>query len=338
MGQPLTQDRVDTITVLEGRKLIADAGCKGLYLDVRPTGKSWRYRRTDASGKFTSVTIGNAASTSLKSARGQASDLAYMRPQRRSASSDGVMPTFAAFIEERYLPNAMATKKSAEWEKIIFRTHLLPAFGHLRLDHITRLDVSQLIQKKVNDGYKPGTVNRILANLKTVLSKAVEWDIGGLDKNVAKQVKALRDPPHLDRFLSQDEAERLLQAVRKSHSPMLRFIISFLLFTGARRREALDARWQYVDLENGLWTIPITKSGKPRHVPLSAQAVAVLIEAKAEASRIMRTPSPWVFPNPTTGKTYTTIFQPWDICRRSVGLADVRIHDLRHSFASALVN
>lgn len=338
MGQPLTQDRVDTITVQQGRKLIADAGCKGLYLDVRPTGKSWRYRRTDASGKFTSLTIGNATAITLKSARGQATDLSYIRPKRRSTSSDLAMPTFAAFIEERYLPNAMATKKSAEWEKIIFRVHLLPAFGSLRLDEITRLSVSQLIQKKVNDGYKPGTVNRILANLKTVLSKAVEWNIGGLEKNVAKQVKALRDPPHLDRYLSQDEAERLLQAVRKSHSPMLLYIISFLLFTGARRREALDARWQYIDLENGLWTIPITKSGKPRHVPLSTQAVAVLIEAEAAASRLMRTPSPWVFPNPTTSKTYTTIFQPWDICRRSVGLADVRIHDLRHSFASALVN
>lgn len=338
MGQPLTQDRVDLITLKQGRKLIADAGCKGLYLDVRPTGKSWRYRRTDSNGKFTSLTIGNASSITLQSARGQASDLSYIRPQRRSPSSDAVMPTFAAFIEERYIPNAMATKKSAEWEKIIFRTHLLPVFGSLRLDQITRLSVSQLIQKKVNDGYKPGTVNRILANLKTVLSKAVEWEIGGLDKNVAKQVKALRDPPHLDRFLSQEEAERLLHAVRKSHSPMLPFIISFLLSTGARRREALDARWQYIDLDNGLWTIPVTKSGKPRHVPLSTQAVAVLIEAKAAAARLMRAPSSWVFPNPTTAKPYTTIFQPWDICRRSVGLADVRIHDLRHSFASALVN
>ena len=53
MGQPLTQERVDTITLQQGRKLIADAGCKGLYLDVRPTGKSWRYRRTDATGNFT---------------------------------------------------------------------------------------------------------------------------------------------------------------------------------------------------------------------------------------------------------------------------------------------
>jgi integrase len=195
-----------------------------------------------------------------------------------------------------------------------------------------------MVQHKVAAGYKPGTVNRILANLKTVLAKAVEWEVGGLEKNVARQVKALRDPPHLDRFLSPAEAERLITAVRKSQSPMLRFIIPFLLFTGARKREALDARWQYIDLEGALWTIPFTKSGKPRHVPLSREAVAVLQQVKSRTQLLLPGPCPWVFPNPLTEMPYTSIFEPWDICRRSAGLADVRIHDLRHSFASALVN
>lgn len=277
---------------------------------------------------------------------GGVSKLNIGRMSGASAASDKLhgpafdqnMPTFAAFIEERYMPHALATKRSACWEQIIFRNHLLPEFADLRLDQITRSAISLMVQKKIVAGYKPGTVNRILANLKTVLAKAVEWEIGGLDKNVARQVKALRDPPHLDRFLSQGEAERLIDAVRKSNSPMLRYIIPFLLFTGARKREVLDARWMYVKLDQGMWTIPITKSGKPRHIPLSDQAVAVLIAAKTMMQSVMQKPSEWVFPNPMTGKPYTSIFQPWDICRRSVGLADVRIHDLRHSFASALVN
>ena len=195
-----------------------------------------------------------------------------------------------------------------------------------------------MVQEKVAAGYKPGTVNRILANLKTILAKAVEWEIGGLEKNVARQVKSLRDPPHFDRFLTQAEAERLMAALKKSQSPMLRYIIPFLLFTGARKREALDARWDFIDLDQGIWTIPISKSGKPRHVPLSSQAIEVLRSAKTAARIMMADPCPWVFPNPLTEKPYTSIFQPWDICRRSAGLAEVRIHDLRHSFASALVN
>ena len=338
MGQSLSQKLVDATVVQHGRRLIADAGCRGLYLDVRPKGKSWRFRSTDASGSFTSVTIGDATSMPLDAARREAASLGYSRPPRRMRSTDRIMPTFAAFISERYMPNALATKKSAVWEQIIFRNHLLPAFGNLKLDQITKSAISLMIQQKVAAGYKPGTVNRILANLKTVLSKAVEWEIGGLEKNVAKQVKALRDPPHHDRFLTQVEAERLIAAVHSSNSPMLRYIIPFMLFTGARKREALDARWQYINLENATWTIAITKSGKPRHIPLSPQAVGVLIKAKATAERLMGRSSEWVFPNPTTGKPYTSIFQPWDICRRAVGLGDVRIHDLRHSFASALVN
>jgi integrase len=245
-------------------------------------------------------------------------------------------PTFAAFIGERYMPFALATKRSGTCEEILFRNHLLPAFGHLRLDEITRASVGWLIQEKVKEGYKPGTINRILANLKTALSKAVEWEI--LQNNVARQVKALRDPPHLDRFLSENEAQRLLIAIRKSQSPMLRFIIPFLLFTGARKREALDARWEHVNFDLRMWTIPLSKSGKPRHIPLSDQTIDVLRKARAFAEVVIASPCPWVFPNPMTGKPYTSIFHPWDLCRRSVGLPDVRIHDLRHSFASALVN
>jgi integrase len=254
-----------------------------------------------------------------------------------NAAAD-ITPTFSEFIAERYMPFALATKRSGACEEILFRNHLLPAFGHVRLNEISRASVSWLIQEKIKEGYKPGTINRILANLKTALSKAIEWEIGGLDKNVARQVKALRDPPHLDRFLSEKEAERLLGAIRKSQSPMLRFIIPFLLFTGGRKREALDARWEHVNLDLRLWTIPLSKSGKPRHVPLSDQTVEILKSVGAFASIVLSSPCPWVFPNPLTTKPYTSIFHPWDLCRRSVGLPEVRIHDLRHSFASALVN
>jgi integrase len=259
--------------------------------------------------------------------------------QARSVDdAEHTMPTFGQFVADHYMPHAMATKRSACWEQIIFRNHLLPAFGHLRMDEITRAAINVMIQQKVSQGYRPGTVNRILANLKTVFARAVEWEIGGLEKNIARQVKPLRDPPHLDRFLTPVEAERLIKQLHKSQSPMLRYIIPFLLFTGARKREALDARWMNVDFDRRLWTIPLSKSGKPRFVPLSDQAIRVLRNAKTAANIMGMDDSQWIFPNPMTGKPYTSIFQPWDICRRAAGLADVRIHDLRHSFASALVN
>ena len=338
MGGILGQADVDNLTLLVGRRLISVNDVKGLYLDVRPGGKSWRYRSTDETGRFRTSTIGDAADLTLADATLAAADFTKGRKAAQKQPGQIGMPTFAEFLTSQYIPYARATKRSAEWELIIFRNHLLPAFGSMRLDEISKAQIGRMIQEKVAAGYKPGTVNRILANLKTVLSKAVEWETGGLDKNTAKQVKALRDPPHLDRVLTPNEAERLIASIQKSDSPMLKFIIPFLLFTGARKREALDAQWKYVDLETGLWTIPFTKSGKPRHVPLSAQAMQVLHALKNELERLGLLDCPWMFPNPNTGKPYISIFYPWDKCRQNAGLADVRIHDLRHSFASALVN
>jgi integrase len=120
--------------------------------------------------------------------------------------------------------------------------------------------------------------------------------------------------------------------VRRSANPMLRYIVPMLILTGARKREVLDARWEDFDRERRIWRIPMTKAGRARHVPLSDGALAVL---KAVP------PIPgcgWVFPNPTTHRPYVSIFYAWDTARSRANLSDVRVHDLRHSFASLLIN
>ena len=94
----------------------------------------------------------------------------------------------------------------------------------------------------------------------------------------------------------------------------------------------LDAKWVDFDFERRLWRIPTTKLGKPRHVPLSDGALSIL----TNMPRVKE--CPWVFANPKTKKPFVSIFSAWDTARRKAGLADVRIHDLRHSFASLLIN
>lgn len=105
-----------------------------------------------------------------------------------------------------------------------------------------------------------------------------------------------------------------------------------MILTGARKREVLDAQWGDFDLERRQWRIPTTKSGRPRHVPLSDGVLQLLAAVPHDASH------PWVFANPETKKPYVSIFASWNTARTRAGLADVRIHDLRHSFASFLVN
>ena len=121
------------------------------------------------------------------------------------------------------------------------------------------------------------------------------------------------------------------RAVQASVNPMLQYIIPMLILTGARKREVLDAKWEEFDLERKQWRISITKAGKPRYVPLSDGVLQMLASMPHDDS-------PWIFPNYKTRKPYVSIFYSWITGRKQAGLAEVRIHDLRHSFASFLVN
>ena len=94
----------------------------------------------------------------------------------------------------------------------------------------------------------------------------------------------------------------------------------------------LDARWQDFDFERRLWRIPTTKAGKPRHVPLSDGVLSLLTTMPKNLK------SDYVFANPETTKPYVSIFCSWNTARTKAGLSDVRVHDLRHSFASLLIN
>jgi len=113
---------------------------------------------------------------------------------------------------------------------------------------------------------------------------------------------------------------------------MLQFIVPLLILTGARKRELLDAKWSDFDLDRRTWRISMTKTGKARHVPLNDGALQILGSITCEAG------CEWLVPNPKTGKPFVSIFAAWNTARTLAGLSDVRIHDLRHSFASLLIN
>ena len=135
-----------------------------------------------------------------------------------------------------------------------------------------------------------------------------------------------------ERYLIVDEARTLYEAVCKSDNKMLAYIIPMLILTGARKREVLDARWQDFDFKRRSWRIHTTKTGKPRHVPLS-DGVMALLTALPRIDQVDH-----VFANPKTRKPFVSIFSAWSTARKKAGLEDVRVHDLRHSFASLLIN
>jgi integrase len=241
-------------------------------------------------------------------------------------------PTFAQFIKDHYLPYVRSHKRSWTTDVSILKNHLLPRFGDRYLDEITRTDIQKMHIERRMAGAAPASANRLVVMMRFIFNLALNWETPGIKVNPCKGVPLLEENNQNERYLSVDEAQRLYEAVCKSDNPMLKFIVPMLILTGARKREVLDAKWADFNLERKHWRIPMTKSGKARHVPLSDGALVVL-------SAVPRLPDcDWAFPNPQTSKPYVSIYYPWDTARKLAGLADVRMHDLRHSFASLLIN
>jgi integrase len=145
---------------------------------------------------------------------------------------------------------------------------------------------------------------------------------------------------HTQRFLTQDEIERLLKASRASRHPFLHLFVQLLLLTGARKGEARHMRWRDVDLNKRVWTVPRSKNGRSRHVILSAAAVTVLNDTRIAAEHLMlpTTKDQYVFTNPRTRTAYHSFYASWFIARDLADLEGLRIHDLRHTYASTLIN
>ncbi|MFO0005263.1 MAG: site-specific integrase, partial [bacterium] len=118
----------------------------------------------------------------------------------------------------------------------------------------------------------------------------------------------------------------------ESQNTQLQHIVGLLLLTGARVRELLDARWEHVDVERRAWFIPTSKTGKPRYVPLSSAALEILETLPRFKG------CPWLLPNPETLKPFVSIRHGWLRAIRVARLPGLRIHDLRHSAASFMVN
>lgn len=313
-----------------------DSTCTGLALEVRPTGvKTYFLRYTNSHGSQCQMKLGRANELSLAQARKLAkkhlADIA-------SGGADPLqtkkmlrtVPTLKEFAQEEYLPYVKIHKRSWETDECLLRVHILPRLGDKHLDEITQADVISLHHDRAAVS-AAGSANRLVIILRYMFNLALKWEVPGPKKNPASGV-ALLEETKRERYLSPEELRSLQVALSDSENPMLRPIVTMLVLTGARKREVLDCRWEDVDLVRKTWRIPFTKSGKPRTVPLSNSAIELLggIDRPDDAK--------YVFANPKTKKPFVSIFYSWDAARQKAGLADLRIHDLRHSFASFLVN
>jgi integrase len=314
-----------------------DTETKGFMLEVRASGgATFYFRYRDAGGRIRMNRIGRRDEIALADARAKAHQMKKMVTEGGDPKAENHrfkdVPTFGEFFHERFLPFVKVRKRSWQTDEVLARHHLLPAFEALRLNRITRADVLAFHQAAHAKGYAPGTCNRMLVLLKFIYNSAIRWEILPSTGNPCVGVDPLDDNGARERYLSAPEVQRLFEELDSNRNVQVAQVVRLLLYTGARKREVLDARWEHVDFDRRLLTVPLSKSGKPRHIPLSDAAIE-LLQSLPRVEGI-----PWVFFNPKTRKPPVSIFYAWDSIRAKVGLEDVRLHDLRHSFASFLVN
>ena len=240
-------------------------------------------------------------------------------------------PTLAQLVSERYLPHAKATKRSWRSDEIISRIHILPALGHLTLDQIDSERIAELINVMRANGYASGTTNRVLVLLRYIFNLARKWNVPGVGANPTGGL-SMAPEVHRQRFLTTEETRRLIAAIDEEQNQVAAKAIKLLLLTGGRRSEITQAKWEHVDWQRRTLLVPVSKSGKPRTITLNGAAIELLQSVPRLQS------SDYIFPSPYSGHPFASLFYSWDRIRRRAGLVDVRLHDLRHSFASFLVN
>ncbi len=345
----ITEKAIREVAVPAGRQqvMLFDQEQTGFAVCVTKTGfRSYVIVYRDALGKQRQEKLANfdtitaSAARAVAKARLDAIQATKSQYSRRRASC----PTMDAFFFDTFLPLLRSQIRSHEAHASIYRNHLQKTFGSMRLDDITEQDVlafnSKLINKPVafknlqHRKLADGTVKRILILLRHILNEALRHQGITLKRNPthALRLKTIRKVK--GKFLTRDQLQRLMRAAEKSLNADLPDIIRVMGTTGLRRNNVLAMRWDWFDASRGTLSIPAdkdkAKKGFILHISSDVQALL--------AARQARSDSEWVFPNPKTGAPYQSCRAAWLTARARAGLADLRMHDMRHTFASMMLD
>ena len=311
-----------------------DRVLSGFGVRVYATGSKIYVVQTRAGGRSRRVTIGRHGVVTADQARRRA---ALIIARLKSGEPALAAPTLkgngltVAELAERYLREHVKVRckpSTARRVRATLRTHLLPEFGDCPIEALEPEKVWAL-RNRLHD--TPAAANHAVNTLSAMLGMAESWGLVPEGNNPCPQVARYKIRGR-ERFLTQAEFSRLGRVLseaeaRSEVSSHGAAAIRLLMLTGCRRGEILRLRWDEVDLERRELRLRDSKTG-PRTVPLSGPAARVL----ADRPRVPGTP--WVIPGGVAGRHLTTIDGPWNRVRARAGLEDVRLHDLRHSFAS----
>jgi integrase len=353
----ITLEIVRTLPATGERYAVRDTKCRGLVLRVGASGdRSWVYDYRDAEGARQTYRVGNALDIRPADARKlvdkvRGTDPAKAKRDSRQAKALAESRTLRALLdlkEGRYWRDVLKSKRSGAGT----RDRILSTWAPFIDEDIASLEVGAIDKhraQRLATGLKPQTVNRDRTALLACLNQAAKWNL--IERNPLKGSEPLKtDDDKRVRWLGQfDEHEeikddagnvigeraRFLRAMDDHSTPgYLRQLAILAGNTGLRRGELFKLQWSAVNLAQRRITVTAAtaKSAEQRHVGLNTSALAVLQEL-AKVRHI----SGYVFINADTGKPFTTVKKAWATLTKRAQLTDFRFHDLRHDFASGLV-
>ena len=250
-------------------------------------------------------------------------DLAEIRQANRDAET-------LAEASQRFLIDhgpKLKPRSLEEYERLIDKT-IIPALGKRLLNDITRADVTKFHTSLVAT---PRKANFALAVLSKIMSWAELHKLRPENSNPCQKIERFTENKR-QRYLLNEEVDRLGNVLHEleqneQESPYVIAAIRLLLLTGARLNEILTLQWRYVDLQRGLLLLPDSKTGQ-RPIFLNEDAAEVLQGLQRQAN------NPFVIVGDVEGQHLINLQKPWRRIRALAGLDDLRLHDLRHSFAS----
>jgi len=323
----------------ESRIEYCDIDFPGLYVEVRATSQgqgTYYLRYKNAEKKSAHQRLGRTTEISLAEARKRAklqkAEIALGADPRGAEKARKAVMTFSEFFRDHYLPFVMSRKRSWKRDEELFRLRIQIVFGHRRLNEITRQQIQAFHASVKEEGLSAASADHHLKLIRHGLNLAVEW--GMLEKNPASGIKQYNEDNKVEHYLNDEELERLLTVLRAGDPPTVCQVALFLLSTGARLSEALNATWSQIDRQARIWRVPASnsKSKKVRPIPLNDSAIEILNALPTNGTH------PHLFINLHTEERLTSVNRVWSRLRIKAGLPHLRLHDLRHQFASFLVN
>ena len=248
--------------------------------------------------------------------------------------------TLNQFFDEHYFPHIDAIKRQPHQDWSVYNSHIRRQLGHYLLTDLTNPVLDVWVREQMLDGLQRSTINKHIHMFNRMLNIARHWTLLPLQSEHLHNIKKLALGDHTQRFLNKEEIDCLIAASRTTRHPYFYNIVRLFLLTGARHGELRLVKWQDINLHKKEWTVPRSKNGRARRIILSKAAVNAFISVRETAEHLMlpTNPSDYVIINPITRTAYHSFYATWFQVRKAANLDDLRIHDLRHTFASVLIN